>query len=282
MQSHFFSLSIYLGACLGLLFTSCNDQSSESASSYQHPKGEFIYRKHDETTYSIPPPRFQSRDPYVWETDPSNQLPLITKEHFRCNGNILNPPRCIVVKGEKQFLADCGGATKHSLPIRNGKEFIFPVLIELLNHIQQKTQKKVVVTSGHRCPDHNTYVDETIENCSSKHMIGAEVSFYIEGLQEHPDIALDAIQHYYKSHALYSQQKDYTDFKRYEKGNTCTSVLPWYNKEVFIKVFQRNEGRNLDNSHPYPYISIQVRHDRDNNERVVYSWEKATKNYFRK
>ena len=66
--------------------------------------------------------------------------------------------------------------------------------------------------------------------------------------------------------------------------NQDTGILtaPWYNKEIFIKLYKKKEGRNFDNRHPYPYISIQVRFDTELNERVIYSWDKAYKNYLRK
>ena len=36
--------------------------------------------------------------------------------------------------------------------------------------------------------------------------------------------------------------------------NQIPNVLipPWYNKEILIKLFKKNEGRDLDNRHPYP------------------------------
>jgi hypothetical protein len=50
---------------------------------------------------------------------------------------------------------------------------------------------------------------------------------------------------------------------------------------VFVKIYRENEGRNFDNQHAYPYISIQVRYDREKKQRVLYSWDLATHNYLR-
>ena len=47
------------------------------------------------------------------------------------------------------------------------------------------------------------------------------------------------------------------------------AIEPWQNKEILIKLYQKDEGRDLDNRHPHPYISIQVRYDRDRGEPVV-------------
>ena len=59
------------------------------------------------------------------------------------------------------------------------------------------------------------------------------------------------------------------------------AIKPWYNREIFIKLYQKNEGRNFDNRHPYPYISVQVRYDYDAQKKVTYSWDKAFRNYMR-
>jgi hypothetical protein len=65
------------------------------------------------------------------------------------------------------------------------------------------------------------------------------------------------------------------------KGESDVSTPPWYNKEILIKLYLKNEGRDFDNRHPYPYVSIQVRFDRELNEKVVCSWQKAFNGYKR-
>lgn len=236
--------------------------------------GEYIYRLHDEKFPSPPPPEQKDVESYPWDKTLVANLPKLTKEYFRCKGSALNPPKTLEKSGDKHL--DCGGTEKHSLPLRNGKEFIYPILIDVLNYIQLKTGKRVVITSGHRCPEHNTYVDSSPANQYSKHLMGAEVSFYVQGLEEHPEASIKLIQEYYKG------QKEYEEFKRYEKPDTDVSTQPWYNKELFVKLYTRKEGRDFDNRHPYPYISLQVRYDRDLKEKVMFSWDKAHKNYYRK
>ena len=55
---------------------------------------------------------------------------------------------------------DCGGPEKHSLPLREKKEFyLHSILIILLNYLQIQTGKRVVITCGHCCPEHNAYLD---------------------------------------------------------------------------------------------------------------------------
>jgi hypothetical protein len=240
--------------------------------------GEYIYRNHNEYLFVTAPPEKMNLDPYPWEKNHVANLPKITKEFFRCKGSGLNPERT-VEHGEKiTHLSDCGGTEKHSLPLRNEREFIYPAFIELMNHVQMATGKRVVITSGHRCPQHNLYVDPSPSNQSSKHMIGAEVSFYVQGMEYQPEKIVKILTDYYKAF----KEPEYRNFERYEKGSTNVSTHPWYNKEIFIKLFLASEGRNYDNRHPYPYIAIQLRYDRDLQENVVYSWEKAIKNYLRK
>ncbi len=246
-------------------------------------KGEYIYRQQNERHYKISKPERQLQDSSApWKSTFTGNHFKITKEFFRCKGSSLNPVRLECKEGQEiTRYYDCGGAEKHSLPLRDGKEYICPILIDILNFIQEKTGKRVVITCGHRCPDHNLYADPSAANRQSKHMLGAEVDFYVQGLEEQTEIVLNTIQEYYQHQTRYKDLKEYLIFERYEKADTNVSTPPWYNKELFIKIFKKNEGRDFDNRHPYPYISLQVRFDITKNERVVYSWEKAYHNYMR-
>lgn len=246
----------------------------------RYQQSEYIFRRHNDTFCTIPQATPQIPDPYPWEKTISGNCQKITKDFFRCRGSNLNPPHSAQEKGEAIRQYDCGGSEKHSLPLRDQKEFVYPILVDLLNYIQIKTHKQVVITSGHRCPDHNTYVDPSKENSFSKHTIGAEVSFYVKGLEDHPESIVKLLQDYYRETKKYQAKKEYLEFKRFEK-KTDVSTQPWLNKEIFIKLFKKKEGRNFDNRHPYPYVSIQVRHDFDSNEKVTYSWEKANNNFLR-
>ncbi|MGM0439492.1 MAG: hypothetical protein ACQEP8_00060 [Chlamydiota bacterium] len=241
-----------------------------------------ITRNHDDQQYKPPMLVPHPRNSYPWEQVLIGNHPKITKEYFRCQGNPRN--KVIVFKNDNGDLIrreDCQGPQGHSLPLREGKEFIYPILTDILNYLQEATHKKVVVTCGHRCPQHNTYVDDSSYNRTSKHMIGAEVDFYVEGLEDDPQKVVDLIFEFFRSSKDYQSDSRYTEFERYTKPDTNVSTPPWYNREVFIKLFQDDEGRDLDNDHPYPYISIQVRRDRDTDKRVYYNWEQAFYNYLR-
>lgn len=243
------------------------------------PTGEFVYREEGEYIFKPEPSRVQIREAYPWEEGKVGKFPRITKEYFRCKGSSLNPTKKDIRGGETLLVNDCGGADKHSLPLINGKEGVYPIMIEILNYIQFKLKKRVVVTSGHRCPDHNMYIDPSPRNQSSKHLIGAEVSFYVQGMEDKPEAIVDLIQAFYKEDL--KLDKKYKEFTRYDKEDVDVSTPPWMNQEIFIKLYKKKEGRDFENRHPYPYLSLQVRFDRDKNERVFYSWDKAYNNYLR-
>lgn len=275
----FHFLTFILLTCL----ISCSD-SENSGLNIQNSSGEYIYRTHNEFSFNVPPPEIHQPEAYPWEKKQVGNFPKITKDFFRCKGSHLNPPRIIDEKGQALRHYDCGGSEKHSLPLRDQKEFIYPILMDLVNYIQIKTGKKVIITAGHRCPEHNTYNDPSPANQYSKHMMGAEVSFYVQGLEEKAETLPPLIQTYYSEAAKYKDLKDrknYTEFQRYDKESDVVTP-PWFNKEIFIKLYKKKEGRNFDNRHPYAYISIQVRFDAELQEKVTYSWDKAFRNYLRR
>ena len=112
-------------------------------------------------------------------------------------------------------------------------------------------------------------------------MIGAEVDFYVQTYEEKPEEIITLIQQYYQETPFYTGQKDYQAFLRWEKPDTDVSTPPWYNKEIYMKLYKKQEGRNLDNAHTYPYLSIQVRYDKEHQEKVNYSWDQAFKGFYR-
>jgi len=241
-------------------------------------KIEKVQRADNDVYYSFEKPKKKQILLYPFEED-NLKFFKITKEFFRCKGNTLNPERIdeTNINDIKMFL-DCEGSSKHGLPLIHSKEGVYPILIDILNYIQKKTNKKVVITCGHCCPKHNTYADISNKAKTSKHMIGAEVDFYVQGLEENPQKVIDIIFGFYTDNAKYNKKEEFEKFLRYEKA-TDVFILPWYNKEIFIKLYQSNEGRDFDNRHPYPYISIQVLWDRNTKEKVNYTWDKAYKGY---
>lgn len=274
-------ISTYSLLFLALGICSCDSSSTKSENRFrQAPKGEFIYRTHDEYLFKPPIAELQAPPSYPWQQKNQNQLPTITKAFFRCRGCNSRIPLKTEQKGQAHYVMDCGGPDEHSLPLRDGKEFIYPILIHLLNYIQNKTERQVKITAGHRCPDHQLYVDPLPDQQKSKHQIGAEVTFYVEGLENSPERIVGLLQDYFLQTECYKGLTEYQQFERWQKGSD-TAIAPWCNKEVFIKLYQKNEGRNLDNDHSFPYINIQVRYDREKKERVNYSWQQAFHGFYR-
>lgn len=267
------AILIILSGCSGM------EGSLQKKLREQNIKKETIDRKSDEYRYQISIPCYRPREKYPWEVAYLRKYPKITKEFFRCKGSHSHPPHLESIGLPHAF--DCGGFQKHSLPIRNHKEFIYPILIDLLNEIQEQTGCKVVITCGHRCPTHNSYADSSIYNRDSKHMIGAEVDFYVQGMEYQPEKIVNILMDYYKKMAVGNEAKEFVEFKRSELGNLNVSTPAWYNQEIFIKLYQKTEGRDFDNRHPYPYLSIQVRYDRETKEKVICDWKTAFHGYQR-
>ncbi len=252
---------VFLTGCSGV------EEAQKKQMKERNERKDLIHRLSNEQNYSIKKLALQPKSPYPWESGFTGVHPLITKEAFRCKA----------VKNS----TGSGREHKHSLPLRGGQEFIYPVLLDILNYIQIKTGLAVVITSGHRCPEHHNQMDPSSYNKNSKHMIGAEVDFYVEGMESKP---LDVIQHvmsYYKDTDLYKKEKEYVIFNRLDHVKVDVVTVPWFNKEILIKLYQKNEGRDGENQHPYPYISLQVRFDRETKEKVIFSSDKASNGFKR-
>ncbi len=263
------SVSLSIRFCL-LLFLSLLSSCQKT----KDAKGQFeqigrIERKAKDRRWQMAGPLVQPAPRYPWDDNDSSPHPPITKDFFRCRGSALNPPR----ETAGGPLYDCGGFHAHSLPIQDDQEMIAPILIDLLNYLQQQTGRKVVITTGHRCLKHHLYSKLETESRSSKHMIGAEVAFYIAGMERETDKVQQLIIDYYREDA-----DEYRLFERYTKPDTGTSTLPWYNKEIYFKLYLEDEGRDFDNRHPYPYFRIQVRYDRKSGKRVLFDWKEAESN----
>lgn len=261
---------------LMLILVGCSDQTPTS----KQVKGEFIYRQKDEYHFQLSEQKLAQEKTYPWRSHEDDSLLPITKAYFRCKGHILHPVQVQQKGKETLSYYDCGGIEKHSLPLREKKEFIYPILIDLLNYIQTNLKKKVVITSGHCCPDHFIYIDPARSHRPSKHMIGGEVDFYVEGKEYDPQAIVNLILAYYKTNSKYKGLEDFEQFHR--EKNPSWGMPAWINKEVFVKIVGKGEDRDFDNSHSYPYVNIQVRYDWDTQSNVTYSWDKAFKGYYRK
>ena len=99
-----------------------------------------IQRQSNETFFALPPVEEKKIPLYPWEARRIGSHLRITKEFFRCKGEILNPPIQLQRNNQIFYHLDCGGIEKHSLPIRDGKEFIYPILIAQLHQASHRQQ----------------------------------------------------------------------------------------------------------------------------------------------
>jgi hypothetical protein len=111
---------------------------------------------------------------------------------------------------------------------------------------------------------HNTYSDNDKSARYSRHQIGAEVDFYVEGYENRPEEVVEVIQSYYQT------PSNPISYKRFSKKRHGIQ-----NKEIRVSIAQVGEKRDGDNRHPYPYITIEVLYDRAKKKSVQYTWHKA-------
>ncbi|MBI5274652.1 MAG: hypothetical protein HY860_06350 [Chlamydiales bacterium] len=263
-------LLLLLCACSGL------EQSQNERIKRNNEVEEFIYRNDNEKVYPDVVWIVQEREKYPWEEEYLGTIPKITKEYFRCKGKSDNKEQIRYNKNSQPvYYHDCGGVEKHSLPLMDDKEFIYPVLINILNYIQQESNKRVVITCGHRCPKHNLYADKVDASQRSKHQVGAEVDFYVEGLERQPKQVIEMIQNFYQQDSFYKDKREFTHFfENKEKKN-------WYNKEIVVRLSEEDENRDFDNRHPYPYLTIEIKYDIITGKPLQYNWQKALNGYMR-
>lgn len=237
---------------------------------------EFIYRNETDQfipSFSLKP---MKKEEYPWEEEYVGNIPKITKEYFRCQGKTTHPEQVKVSKeGKSTYHHDCGGIESHSLPMKNSQEFVYPIFITLLNHIQKVTEKKVVITCAHRCPKHNLYADPSDVYQRSKHQVGAEVDFYVEGLEFEPERVAEIIKQFYQESRTYLGKAEFQRFT-YNKEKEQLS-----NKEIAIRISRENQNRDLDNHHPYPYLTIELKYDIEKERAVQYQWQEALSGYVR-
>ncbi len=236
-----------------------------------------ILRLGSEYYFTSGAPRKQEREKYPWEERYIGNFTKITKESFRCRGSSSHPERKITSHdGAEEILVDCEGLGSHSLPVQDGEEFIYDTLIDLLNYIQGVNQKRVVITAGYRCPLHNRYCNQTKSNLSSKHQIGAEVDFYVDGMQEEPEIIVNQLIAYYQKEGSL-----YQGFRQILKEKNGIQYPVWIGKEISISINHYKISQDLDSSFSHPYITIELKIDRTTGEKIDYSWHRANNGYMR-
>jgi len=110
------------------------EQSEYQKNREANALNEKLFRLDKDTFLDVPMPLAQAPDRYPWETDHQLNLSLITKEFFRCKGD---SSHVSYVLESKERIFDCSGSSRHSLPLKDEKEFVYPILIDLLNNLQK-------------------------------------------------------------------------------------------------------------------------------------------------
>lgn len=142
-----------------ILNTSCSHKKSPMTAKTYNIHKDFI-----PNDFVLPQESSQKNPTYQWEKQyPS--FPSFTKYSLRCPGtnteqNVLPHKKCL-------------GALHHGLPLYNGKEYIYPKLIALLNFLQIENNEKIIIIRGHVCPKVFSLLNTQEQN--TKYLIGAIV-----------------------------------------------------------------------------------------------------------
>jgi hypothetical protein len=255
-------LLLSLFGCSGL------EKSEQDKIKKMHALSEPILRFSQEKLHTLKFPEQKVRERYSWENTTAHHFPKITKEAFRCKGAGHPKPK---ISRENVALFDCQGPDRHSLPIVDDKEAVYPALLEILNSLQDHLKRKVVVTAGHRCHMHQTYLLGTTSGAITKYLIGAQVDFLVEGMSLLNQSVIDCLQDYY--HKIYGSNKEYV-LEKLASG-------VWQNKEIALRYVAKHEGRNEDNSHDYPYFSLELKYDRNLDKKIQLNPQQAMSCYYR-
>ncbi len=253
MKYYFLLLLFFVASC------STAHEREQKLRMKKNRSTEKIYRLSHEKMYEEKAFTLAKRERYPWENETC--FPKITMNTLRCRGCKDYTKRA---RNGKEY-EDCNGMKDHGLPYVDGDEFVYPVLVSLLNKIQNTLNKKVVVTSGHRCPKHNDYLNLGKFRIS-KYMIGAQVDFYVEGMEKECEEVIEQII------ALYKEDTD--NFSHFTKSRSDKGTPSWRNKEISISIQKEGEHSVLDNK-DHSVISISVRYDRTKQEHVYLDWKQA-------
>lgn len=192
---------------------------------------------------------------FLLSVDQSKILKEVCEEDFRCRGN---PSINKEMIWNNVLYEDCQGGCLPNCGINTE-------LIELMNELQKKFSRQVVINSGFRCPVHNAYIAAELYNwvdpegrsgnpfevsSRSKHMMGAAADFYIKGYENDPYPIIDSILSIEGLNAerreLYSQ-----NVRQRNREGIFIDNYYYYRAYVtprwWIHPYAENEGRDIDN-----------------------------------
>ncbi len=264
MRSIYYTLLLLMmlaSACSGF------EQSEKRRIRQCNEKEGKIFRLSGESLFSFAPIERKELEIYPWEVRESLEFPRITKEFFRCHGSQHHPHKVVESENKEIEIYDCNGIDEHGLVMKGGKEYVHTCFLELLNMLQDTFHQRVVITSGHRCPKHDRFINGYGKEKVTSYQIGAAVDFYVEGQEENSYRVIEKVMNFF----CRDKKSQFT-----KKGEDC-----WRNHEVIITLNPKTTPRNDDNLHPYPYITIELRYDREDKKPIVPTWRQAHYGYKR-
>lgn len=194
-------------------------------------------------------------------------IPDLTAEDFRCRGDWENHPVC---QWNNHEYSDCSGG---GLP----QAGIDEDLIDLLNELQRRFDKPVIVNSGYRCPQHNAYIAAELYNWiddqgnpgnpyevsgRSRHMMGAAADFYIQDYEFNPQEIIDTILSIQGLTPPNPGVRIYWVNQKKRDGSYSTGYYQYQaysTPEWWIHPYAPEEGRDLDNRH-YSGVYLHIHH----------------------
>jgi hypothetical protein len=175
-----------------------------------------------------------SRVPWIrYEIGPHATWQTLTRDHFRCKGKGARAPLALE---DGNYLFDCWGF-EHGLPWIQEKEFVEPLLLRVLNAIQQELQTSVLILSGHRCPAHHRFITHGKGSPSDRHLIAAAADFQVRGFEKTPLMVVSTVQKIFNK----LSQDPKTKFHSIPEGG-------W--KNGFCELFWRPAGQFISPDHP--------------------------------
>lgn len=183
----------------------------------------------------------------------------INKYHFCCGGSIEHP----IYETDKGWFSDCSGGQVHSLPLKDNEEWISPILITLLNDLQDHFETAAVVLCGHCCPIHYRYRIEKGQRAVRRHMMGAAVDFKLKKkpAQQTIDYLVERAN-WYSADPLSPIDPTYSH-----------STKAWKNRHFKIHLLENYESDQT------AAIRIEVFHDPIIDETIRFQWDTTEQLY---
>lgn len=193
-----------------------------------------------------------------------NTIPPLTPEHFRCKGSHHNPITKHTIDGKQTYFQDCDGSHTHSLPIIDGKQTVYPHLIELLNHVQDVTGRQIRVLTGHRCYIHQSYLSSEMKDLTSAYQLGAAADVCFQSSSTGLKEIIHAIMDWYEQTNLPGST-----------FNANSDSNRWSNRYVQLSY---HETTDIDTKYKGPHISITLKVDPSTGKKITYSYRKVRNN----